>query len=139
VRLFVIARHGESTLNIERRVNGDPEVQVALTEQGRDEARLLGQQLAHVPIEVCVHTRFGRTRETAAIALTYETERLGELGLRLEIAPGVVRARVEARAGSVYELADDESDALRKQLVQRTGRAAEVTVVPRREHFDAYA
>ena len=66
----MIARHGEATLNIERRVNGDPDVQVSLTEQGRDEARLLGQQLAHVPIEVCVHTRFGRTRETAAIALT---------------------------------------------------------------------
>jgi hypothetical protein len=81
----------------------------------------------------------GRDRETAAIALTYETERLGELGLRLEIAPGVVRARVEARAGSVYELADDESDALRRELAARTGRAAEVTVVPRREHFDAYA
>lgn len=81
----------------------------------------------------------GRERETAAIALTYETERLGALGLRLEIAPGVVRARVEARAGSVYELADDESDALRRELAARTGRAAEVTVVPRREHFDAYA
>ena len=81
----------------------------------------------------------GRERETAAIALTYETPRLGPLGLRLEIAPGVVRARVEARAGEVYELADDESDALRRQLAARTGRAAEVTVVPRRESFDAYA
>jgi len=40
-----------------------------LTEKGRDEARLLGQQLAHIPIELCVHTRFGRTRETAAVAL----------------------------------------------------------------------
>jgi hypothetical protein len=81
----------------------------------------------------------GRERETAAIALTYETPRLGALGLRLEIAPGIVRARVEARAGEAYELADDESDALRRQLAARTGRAAEVTVVPRRESFDAYA
>src|ERR687886_361024 len=67
----------------------------------------------------------GRERETAAIALTYETERLGAVGLRLEIAPGVVRARIEARAGRVYELGDDEADALRKQLILRTGRAAE--------------
>ena len=69
MRLYVIARHGESTLNHERRVNGDPSVPVALTATGRDEARLLGQQLAHVPVDVCVHSRFGRTRETAEIAL----------------------------------------------------------------------
>jgi broad specificity phosphatase PhoE len=69
VHLYVISRHAESTLNFENRVNGDPSVEVALTEKGRDEARLLGQQLAHVPLELCVHTRFGRTRETAAIAL----------------------------------------------------------------------
>jgi probable phosphoglycerate mutase len=67
--LYVIARHGESTLNFEERVNGDPSVPVALTEQGRDEARLLGQQVGHVPLELCVHTRFGRTLETARIAL----------------------------------------------------------------------
>jgi broad specificity phosphatase PhoE len=69
VRLYVIARHGESTLNHEQRINGDPSVPVALTAKGRDEARLLGQQLAHVPLDVCVHSRFGRTRETAEIAL----------------------------------------------------------------------
>jgi broad specificity phosphatase PhoE len=69
VRLFVIARHGESTLNIEKRVNGDPSVPVVLTERGREAAKLLGQQIAHVPIDLCVHSRFDRTRETAGIAL----------------------------------------------------------------------
>jgi broad specificity phosphatase PhoE len=69
MRLYVIARHGESTLNIEKRVNGDPSVPVALTERGRQAAKLLGQQLAHVPLDLCVHSRFGRTRETAEIAL----------------------------------------------------------------------
>ena len=69
VQLYVIARHGESTLNFENRVNGDPNVPVHLTEKGRDEARLLGEQLAHVPLQLCVHTEFSRTRETAEIAL----------------------------------------------------------------------
>jgi broad specificity phosphatase PhoE len=69
MQLYVIARHGESTLNFENRINGDPDVPVALTEKGRDESRLLGQQVAHVPFELCVHTNFSRTRETAAIAL----------------------------------------------------------------------
>ena len=69
MRVFVISRHGESTLNLEKRVNGDPAIPVVLTERGRDEATLLGQQIAHIPIDLCVHSRFSRTRETAAIAL----------------------------------------------------------------------
>ncbi len=69
MRVFILARHGESTLNIERRVNGDPAVPVRLTERGEEEARRLGEQIAHLPLDVCIHTRFGRTRETAEIAL----------------------------------------------------------------------
>jgi len=69
VQLYVIARHGESMLNSENRISGDPAIQVALTEKGRDEAKLLGQQVAHVPLELCILTRFSRTRETAEIAL----------------------------------------------------------------------
>jgi broad specificity phosphatase PhoE len=69
VRLYVIARHAESTLNIERRINGDPSVDVDLTDDGREEARQLGIQVANVPLDLCVHTRFGRTLDTAAIAL----------------------------------------------------------------------
>jgi broad specificity phosphatase PhoE len=69
VRLFVIARHAHSTLNVEQRVNGDPSVHVPLTDDGREEARQLGIQVANVPLDLCVHTRFGRTLDTAAIAL----------------------------------------------------------------------
>jgi broad specificity phosphatase PhoE len=69
MQLYVIARHAESTLNFEKRINGDPAVPVDLTEKGREEARLLGQQIAHVPIELCVYTRFTRTQDTARIAL----------------------------------------------------------------------
>jgi probable phosphoglycerate mutase len=69
VRLLVISRHGESTLNLERRVNGDPSVPVTLTDKGREEATLLGQQIAHIALELCIHTRFSRTVETAEIAL----------------------------------------------------------------------
>jgi probable phosphoglycerate mutase len=65
MRLFMLVRHAHSTLNVEGRVNGDPKVQVPLTEQGREGAAQLGHQLAQVPIELCVHTRFARTRETA--------------------------------------------------------------------------
>jgi probable phosphoglycerate mutase len=69
VQLYILTRHGESTLNLEQRINGDPSVPVALTDKGRDEARLLGQQIKHVPVELCIHTRFARTRDTAEVAL----------------------------------------------------------------------
>jgi broad specificity phosphatase PhoE len=69
VRLYAIARHAHSELNEARRVNGDPSVPVALTAQGEAEARLLGIQVAHLPLELCVHTRFDRTRRTAELAL----------------------------------------------------------------------
>lgn len=69
MRLFVLARHAESTLNEERRVNGDPSRPAPLTERGEAEARLLGLQLRALPLEACLHTRFERTRETAALAL----------------------------------------------------------------------
>jgi broad specificity phosphatase PhoE len=67
--LYVLTRHGESTLNSQNRINGDPSVPVPLTDKGRDEARLLAQQIAHMPLELCVYTRFLRTRETAELAL----------------------------------------------------------------------
>jgi broad specificity phosphatase PhoE len=69
VRLFVLTRHGRSALNVERRVNGDPSVPVPLTADGRAAAGRLGTQLANLPIDLCVHTRFARTRETAECIL----------------------------------------------------------------------
>jgi probable phosphoglycerate mutase len=69
VRLFILTRHAHSTLNVESRVNGDPSVPVPLTDDGRREAARLGVELANVPIEICIHTRFERTLETARIAL----------------------------------------------------------------------
>jgi probable phosphoglycerate mutase len=79
LRLFVLTRHAHSTLNVESRVNGDPSVAVPLTAAGRAEAARLGHQLAQLPLELCVYTRFGRTRETAdAILAGRDVPRLEE-------------------------------------------------------------
>jgi broad specificity phosphatase PhoE len=67
--LVVLARHAHSQLNVEHRVNGDPSVPVHITEDGEEQARLLGLELANVPLDLCLHTRFGRTQETATVAL----------------------------------------------------------------------
>jgi broad specificity phosphatase PhoE len=67
--LVVLSRHAHSQLNVERRINGDPAIPVSLTEEGKAEARMLGLELAHVPFDLCLHTRFGRTEQTAELAL----------------------------------------------------------------------
>ena len=67
--LLLLARHAQSTLNVEQRVNGDPAVAVPLTEQGREEARRLGGQVANIRLDLCLCSRFGRTRQTAELAL----------------------------------------------------------------------
>jgi len=69
VRLIVLTRHAHSTLNEAHRVNGDPNVPVTITETGQAQAEQLGHQLAQVPIELCIHTRFGRTAQTADVVL----------------------------------------------------------------------
>ena len=67
--LCILVRHGETTFNVEGRINGDPKIRVPLSARGREEAAELARQIAHVAIEVCVHTRFPRTLETAQIGL----------------------------------------------------------------------
>ena len=69
MRVFVLVRHGQSELNVTERVNGDPAVPVPLTPQGAAEASALAVQLSGFALDLCVHTRFGRTRQTAEIAL----------------------------------------------------------------------
>ena len=48
---------------------GGPAPPVGLSAKGREEARELGVQLAGLPLDVCLLTRFLRTRETAELAL----------------------------------------------------------------------
>ncbi len=69
MRLFILTRHASTTLNVEHRINGDPSVPVPLTADGRAEAVRLGHQLAAIEIDLCVHTRFPRTKETAELIL----------------------------------------------------------------------
>lgn len=69
LRLFVFARHAESSANARRVLSTDPSRPVALTERGRAQARALGAQLVNLPIDLAVCSRLLRTRETMSIAL----------------------------------------------------------------------
>jgi len=67
--ICILVRHGETTFNVEGRINGDSAILVPLSAHGREEAAQLARHIAHVRIEICVHTRFPRTLETAQIGL----------------------------------------------------------------------
>jgi len=67
----VLVRHGRSDYNDARRLNGDPAVPVRLDATGVAQARALRDRLEGVPIDLAVHTRFGRTRETLAGLLSH--------------------------------------------------------------------
>ena len=69
MRLFIFARHGESAANAAHLLNSDPAHQVDLTDDGQRQARLLGEQLAHVQVDQAVCSRFPRAQQTIDLAL----------------------------------------------------------------------
>ena len=69
MRLFLLARHGQSLFNVGEVVNGDPELDRGLSEQGIEEATALGSQLAALPIDLVAVSPFPRALQTANIAL----------------------------------------------------------------------
>ena len=77
--------------------------------------------------------------EQASITITYDSPALGAMGFMLSLAPGAVGVRAEVAAGSAFDLASEAADELKARLAEATGRAASVTVVPRREPLDLYA
>ena len=74
------------------------------------------------------------------MALSFHSEALGRLDLRLELVAGTrVSAAVEAPAGRSFDLADAAAGRLHDGLQARIGLETEVRVTPRREPLDVYA
>lgn len=69
MRLFLVARHGQSLFNVDDVVNGDPLLDRGLSEQGIEEARRLASQIAPIGVDVLVVSPFPRALQTANIAL----------------------------------------------------------------------
>jgi len=68
-RRFTFVRHASTVYNDLQVLNGDPRVPVALDADGRVAAAALAPLLAHCPIDLALHTRFPRTRETLSLML----------------------------------------------------------------------
>jgi glucosyl-3-phosphoglycerate phosphatase len=60
----VLLRHGETTYNASHLLNGDPSVEVALTDAGIAQIRALRPALDGIPWAAVVVTPFGRTRQS---------------------------------------------------------------------------
>ena len=69
MRLFLVARHGQSLFNVDKLVNGDATLDRGLSEQGIEEAERLAGQLAALPLELVAVSPFPRALQTANIAL----------------------------------------------------------------------
>jgi len=69
VRIFVLARHGQSLFNVDGVVNGDPLLDRGLSERGIEEARRLGGQIDPIGLDVLIVSPFPRAVQTANIAL----------------------------------------------------------------------
>ena len=82
MRLALLARHGQSLLNVADRVNGNPALDQGLSELGRAESEQLAGQLAAVAIDLLMVSEFPRAQETAALALAgREVPRIVDPGL----------------------------------------------------------
>jgi alpha-ribazole phosphatase len=106
VRTFVIVRHGQSLLNVDGVINGDPALDRGLSERGIEQARQLAGQIAHLPIDVLVVSPFPRARQTADIAL-------GGRNVPSEIDPDLGDVRIgslEGRSLADYRLSSPHLD-----------------------------
>lgn len=68
-RRFAIVRHGRTEYNAQRRLNGDPTVPVALSAEGRAQIAALRPRIDELPVDLGIHTRFPRTRQTLDLLL----------------------------------------------------------------------
>jgi broad specificity phosphatase PhoE len=99
VTTILIARHGESDWNRERRWQGHADR--PLNERGREQARALAERLAHVELDAVYSSDLRRARDTAAVVADRQ-------GLEVQVMPelrevdvgswsGLTRAEAEER------------------------------------------
>ena len=64
---ILAARHGETTWNRDRRIQGHKDA--PLSDVGREQARDLAERLAHMHLDAAISSDLSRARETATLAL----------------------------------------------------------------------
>mgnify|MGYP002777057328 CR=1 FL=1 len=92
VTRVILVRHGESSFNVERRVQGYSDVST-LTETGKEGARLVGEALSEIAFDAVYSSPLQRAKDTAEIILSclkhlprqafQTTEMLKEINMKL--------------------------------------------------------
>jgi len=72
VNYIYLFRHGQSTFNRDGRFTGWKDAR--LTEKGRENARVIAQKLKNRKIDVAIHTRLSRSKETLKFVLKFHPE-----------------------------------------------------------------
>jgi broad specificity phosphatase PhoE len=68
-RRYTFVRHARTAYNVHGLLNGDPRIPVPISASGIVAAAALAPSFAHARIDLALHTRFARTRETLNILL----------------------------------------------------------------------
>lgn len=131
----IIIRHGQSSYNTERRVQGRSDVSV-LTEKGRDDARKVGAALSNLTFAAIYTSPLQRAKQSAEVILDCLTtspilqtsDKLMEIDLPLW--EGMLLAEVQNKFPEDYRRWQQCPDELRMVVPQESGT---------REHFPVLA
>lgn len=124
---ILLARHGETDWNRERRVQGHSDT--PLNETGREQARTLAGALARVPLDAVYASDLARARETAEIvAATHGLDVRTDVELRernFGSWEGLTDVEIHERYGDDWTQHDGESDAeVRNRVLAAVERIA---------------
>jgi probable phosphoglycerate mutase len=106
VTTLLLARHGETDWNSERRWQGHADQ--PLNARGREQARVLGAELSGRPIDAIYSSDLLRARETAEIVAS-------ELGLEVRVEPGLREVDVGSWSGLAHgEIETNDPEGFRR-------------------------
>ena len=66
MKLYAL-RHGQSTYNVDKRINQDFRIKVALTDKGKKQTEKISYELRNMKFDVIFASEFFRTQQTAKI------------------------------------------------------------------------
>lgn len=66
-----LARHGETTWNLQHRFQGQIDRESVLTTKGEEQARTLGEQVSHLHFDIIYTSKLKRAQDTALIVQKY--------------------------------------------------------------------
>lgn len=133
----IIVRHGQSTYNTEKRIQGRSDAS-KLTEQGRNDAIQLGKALSNITFNAIYSSPLQRAKETADIihrelstssAAVVQTS-LGLMEIDLRLWVGMLSAEVKQKFAEDYRIWQKSPDQL--QMLVKEGEST-------REHFPVLA